>query len=60
MVSSSPFASSATISDKRALRLYAAIDGHKTVAELCSSTGMTLKDVQAALETLLNQHRIEI
>jgi hypothetical protein len=60
LVSSSPFARSATISDKQALRLYAAIDGRKTVEELCSSTDMTLREVQAALQTLLNLHRIEI
>ncbi len=60
LVSSSPFASSATISDKQALRLYAAIDGHKTVAELCSSTSMTLKEAQVALQTLLSLQRIEV
>jgi len=60
LVSSSPFASSATISDKQALRLHAAIDGHKTLAELCSSTNMTLKEAQAALQTLLSLQRIEV
>jgi hypothetical protein len=60
LVSSSPFARSATISDKQALRLYASIDGRKTVDELCSSSGMTLREVQAALQTLLNLRRIEI
>ena len=60
LVSSSPFASSATISDKQALCLYAAIDGRKTVAELCNNTGMTLKEVYTALQTQLTLHRIEI
>ena len=60
LVSSSPFASSATISDKQALRLYTAIDGRKTVAELCSSTSMTLKEAHTALQTLLSLQRIEL
>lgn len=60
LVSSSPFASSATISDKQALRLYAAIDGYKTVADLCSSTGMTLREAYVALQTLLSLQRIDL
>ena len=59
LVSSNPFASSVTISDKQALRLYTAIDGRKTVDEL-RSTGMTLKEVQTALQTLLKLDCIEI
>ena len=60
LVSSSPFASSATIADKRALRIYAAIDGRKTVTELCRNTGMSLQEALAALQTLLTLQRIEI
>jgi predicted ArsR family transcriptional regulator len=60
MLSSNPFASPVTISDKQALRLYQAIDGRKTVAELCSSIGMTINEVRTALQTLLNSQRIEI
>jgi hypothetical protein len=60
LVSSSPFASAISISDKQAFRLYTAIDGHKTVAELCSSTAMTLKEVHSVLQTLLTLHHIEI
>jgi hypothetical protein len=59
-VSDSPFSSSATISDKQALRLYTAIDGHKTIAELCRSTGMSLKEVLPALQALLALHRVEL
>jgi len=59
LVSSNPFASSVTISDKQALRLYTAIDGRKTVEELLS-TSMTLKEVQTALQTLLKLDCIEI
>lgn len=60
LMSSSPFAGAIPISDKQALRLYSAIDGRKTVAELCSSTGMTLKEVHTVLQTLLTLQRIEI
>ncbi len=59
LVSSNPFASSVTISDKQALRLYTAIDGRKTVEELLS-TGITLKEVQTALQTLLKLDCIEM
>jgi hypothetical protein len=60
LVSSNPFASAPPISDKQALRLYAVIDGRKSVAELCSSTGMTLREVRTVLQTLLTLQRIEI
>lgn len=60
LVSSNPFASAPPLSDKQALRLYSAIDGRKTVAELCSSTGMTLREVRTVLQTLLTLQRIEI
>ena len=60
MLSSNPFATSVTISDKQALRVYEAVDGRKSVAEVCSNTGMTLKEAQAALQTLLSLQCIEI
>jgi hypothetical protein len=60
LVSSNPFASAPPISDKQALRLYSVIDGRKTVAELCASTGMTLREVHTVLQTLLALQRIEI
>ena len=60
LLSSNPFARPVTISDKQALRLYEAIDSHKTVAELCISAGMTLKEAQTALQTLLSLQHIEI
>lgn len=44
MLSSNPFASSVTITDKQALRLYEAIDGRKSVVWLSDITGMTLKE----------------
>jgi hypothetical protein len=60
MLSSNPFASPVTISDKQALRLYQAIDGRKNVAELCGSIGVTINEARTALQTLLNSQRIEI
>ena len=60
LLTSNPFASTAIISDKQARRLHAAIDGRTTIADLCTTTGMNIKDVYAALQTLLTQGRIEI
>ena len=60
LLSSNPFANPVNISDKQALRLYEAIDSRKTVAELCTSTGMTLKEVYTALQVLLTLQCIEI
>jgi len=60
LVSNNPFASSVTISDKQTLRLYTTIDGRKTVDELYSSTGMTLKEGYVALQTLLNLQYVEM
>ncbi|MGH2495996.1 MAG: hypothetical protein ACRDIV_14985 [Ktedonobacteraceae bacterium] len=60
MLSSNPFASSITITDKQALQFYEAIDGRRSVVELCNATGMTLKEAQMALQTLLSLQCIEI
>ena len=61
MLSSNPFtSSSAVIKDKTARRLYMAIDGRMNVEALCESTGMSIKEVDAALQTLLSQRRIEM
>jgi hypothetical protein len=60
MLSSNPFANPVAISDKQALRFYIAIDSRKTVAELCRSIGMNLKEAQLSLQTLLRLQQIEI
>ena len=60
LLTSNPFASAAVISDKQARRLHTAIDGRTTIAGLCNTTGMSLKDVYSALQTLLTQDRIEM
>lgn len=60
LLSSNPFGSPVVISDKQARHLYEAIDGHKTVTELCSNTGMPIQEVYAALQTLLSLQYIEL
>ena len=60
MLSSNPFASSITITDKQALRLFEAIDGRTPVVELAALTGTTLQETQKALQTLLGLQCIEI
>lgn len=60
LLSSNPFANPVVISDKQALRLYEAIDNHKTVAELCRNTKMTIQEAQSALQILLSLQYISI
>lgn len=61
MLSSNPFTrSSAVIKDKTARRLYTAIDGRMNVEALCESTGMSMKEIYVALQTLLSQRCIEM
>jgi len=60
MKSSNPLAGSDIISDKRARRLYVAIDGRKSLEELSATTHMNTKEVNAALQILLTQHRVQL
>ena len=60
MRTSSPFARSTVTGDELARRLYVAIDGRKTVAELAAITGLETKDVPQVLRTLLQEHCIEL
>lgn len=60
LLASNPFAHPAIISDKKARRLHAAIDGLLSVEELCSVTGFTMQEISAALQILWDQHRIEM
>src|SRR5579885_1235455 len=60
MLSNNPFAKVPTIGDKQARRLYALIDGHTSIAELCSNTGMSVKEVSHSLQMLVRQNRIEL
>jgi DNA-binding response OmpR family regulator len=60
MRSSSPFARSTVTEDERARRLYMAIDGRKTVAELAAINDLKTKDVSHVLRILLQEHSIEL
>jgi hypothetical protein len=60
LLSSNPFGSPVVISDKQAQRLYEAIDGHKTVTDLCRNTGMTVQEVHEAIQALLSLQYIEM
>ncbi|HZR41148.1 MAG TPA: hypothetical protein VFB12_13575 [Ktedonobacteraceae bacterium] len=60
MKSNNPFAGSVAIPDKQARRLYATIDGHKNLAEICRDLNTSLKDVYPALQYLLTQQRIQL
>lgn len=60
LLSSNPFGSPVVISDKHAQRLYDAIDGHKTVTDLCRNTGMTIQEVHEAIQALLSLQYIEM
>ena len=57
---SNPLDGSVVIPDRQARRLYAAIDGRKTVDELCSITQLEMKEIHRALQILLVQHRIQL
>lgn len=60
MLSNNPFANHVAIADKQALRFYEAIDSRKTVAELCHTIGMNLKEAQLSLQTLVRLQQIEM
>jgi CheY-like chemotaxis protein len=60
MRTSSPFTSVPVIEDEQAHRLYTAIDGRKTLAELSSVTGLENKALARAARVLLKEHCIQI
>jgi len=60
MKSSNPLAGANIIADKQARRLYAAIDGHKILAEICLDLKCSLEDVYPALKYLLKHRRIQL
>jgi chemotaxis family two-component system response regulator PixH len=55
-----PRAGAVTISDRQARRLYAAIDGRKTVEELCAIVHLDVQMVYTALQFLLALRRIRL
>jgi CheY-like chemotaxis protein len=60
MRTSSPFARTPAIEDDRAYRLYVAIDGRKTLAELAAVTGLEAKTVTGAIRALLKENRVRM
>ncbi len=60
MLLSSPFSGTTIIADKRARRLYTAIDERANIAALCKNTGIGLKEVYVAINILLQHNRIEL
>jgi hypothetical protein len=57
---SNPLTDANPIRDKQARRLYAAVDGHKSVMELCNATRLTLEEAYKALQILLSEQRIRL
>lgn len=55
-----PFTSTTIIADKDARRLYAAIDGTKSGADLAQATRLTQQEVIQALDYLYKQQRIQL
>lgn len=60
MRTSSPFSRVPVIGDEQAHRLYTAIDGRKTLAELASVTGLENKALARATRVLLKENCIQI
>ena len=60
MLSENPFSQAAVIADKKARKLHQAINGHDSVAALCSATGMSMQEVSTALRLLWEQDRIVV
>jgi hypothetical protein len=55
-----PLAASVDIADKQARRFYAAINGRRTVRELCTLTSLEKKEVSGVVQRLLAHHRIQL
>lgn len=60
LLSNNPFARSVNIVDKQALRLYNAIDGRKTVAELCRILNISPQTAHMSLQMLLSLQYVEM
>jgi hypothetical protein len=54
-----PFACASVIADKKARRLYSAVDGCRNVAELARITCLAQKELVQALRYLFQQQKIE-
>ena len=60
MTTSSPLSDSIVISDKKARRLYTAIDGRNNVNDLCAIVHLDVNEVSLALQLLLAKQHIEL
>lgn len=60
MLSDNPFTQAAAITDKKARRLHAAINGQDSMAALGTATGMSPQEIKVALRFLWDQGRIEV
>ncbi|HEU0002016.1 MAG TPA: response regulator [Ktedonobacteraceae bacterium] len=60
MRTNSPFARTPAIKDDQASRLYSAIDGKKTLADLVAMTGLEAKAVTAATRVLIKEKYIQL
>ncbi|HZT98382.1 MAG TPA: hypothetical protein VFA10_01910 [Ktedonobacteraceae bacterium] len=60
MSTSNPLTSVSPIADKQARRLYAAVNGHRSVEELRQATHLTPAETYKALQILLVERRIEV
>ncbi len=60
MRTNSPFTATPVIEDEQAHRLYTAIDGRKTLAELSAVTGLENNALTRATRVLLKEKRIQI
>ena len=56
----SPFTRAAPISNREAQRLYLAIDGRKSLAELAALTQLNAKEMESALRQLVAQNQIQV
>ncbi len=56
----SPFARPAPMRSREAQRLYQAIDGHKSLAELATLTQLNTKDLEKALHQLVTQNVVQV
>jgi CheY-like chemotaxis protein len=60
MVVTNPFISSVSVHDKELRHVYDAIDNRKSVKQLCYATGLPVKDVLSALQSLVEKNRVEL
>ena len=56
----SPFSTSISIRGREAQRLYQAIDGRRSLAELAASTRLNTNDMEKALHSLVTQNVVQV